>query len=117
MHHAFIGIHYNEMKTLVLMTSIITLQCRQAKNDALSLLATCAEGYGVAPLQIHMTTIWEALKTELVAPAQEGIPDVDLLPLELLAESAARCLTRCIAVSFLLLKFPFTGPCFFATVK
>jgi Dos2-interacting transcription regulator of RNA-Pol-II len=74
------------------------LMRRQAKLDATSLLAACAEQYGAAPLSEHVSTIWEALKAEAVAPAEEGMMAVDIAAADHVAEAAARCLTRCIAV-------------------
>lgn len=47
--------------------------CRQAKVDALSALGAAAEGYGPAAMQPHLSTVWQALRGELLAPAAPGL--------------------------------------------
>ena len=46
--------------------------------DALSALGAAAEGYDPAALQPYVSTIWQALRGELLAPAGAGLLPNDL---------------------------------------
>ena len=39
--------------------------CRQARQDALALLATCATSYGAAAMRPHLVKIWNGLRPVL----------------------------------------------------
>lgn len=71
--------------------------CRQAKLDSLSLLGACAAGYGPGPLAPFTSTLWAALRSELAAPAAEGLLPADVPAADEVAAAAAACLERCVA--------------------
>ncbi|KAL3149263.1 hypothetical protein ABBQ32_002080 [Trebouxia sp. C0010 RCD-2024] len=66
---------------------------RQAKLDALVALTAAAEGYGPAALQPHLSTMWVAVRAELLAPAAPALLPADLASAQQAAEKAAECLT------------------------
>jgi hypothetical protein len=47
--------------------------CRQARVDALAALAACAEGYGAAPMEPFLPSVWDALRDVLLAPGAPAL--------------------------------------------
>ncbi|KAL4426394.1 hypothetical protein ABPG77_004688 [Micractinium sp. CCAP 211/92] len=70
---------------------------RQAKLDSLSLLGACATSYGPSPLAPFTSTLWTAIRSELAAPAAEGLLPADVPAADEIAAAAAACLERCVA--------------------
>ena len=71
--------------------------CRQAKLDSLSALGAAAEVFTPGALADHNTSIWGALRTELLAPAAGNLLDPEVRTAEEMAAAAAACLARCVA--------------------
>lgn len=71
--------------------------CRQAKLDSLSLLGACAASYGPSALAPFTSTLWTAIRSELAAPAAEGLLPADAPAADEIAAAAAACLERCVA--------------------
>ena len=69
---------------------------RQAKLDAMTAAAVCAQSYGPAALAPHLPALWAALRSELLPAAGASgpapAPD-EAQRLEDLARAAAECLT------------------------
>lgn len=49
------------------MELLLLAVCRQARQDALALLATCATSYGAASMRPHLVEIWNGLRPVLTA--------------------------------------------------
>ncbi|KAL6756685.1 Dos2-interacting transcription regulator of RNA-Pol-II-domain-containing protein [Haematococcus lacustris] len=65
---------------------------RPAKEDALSALTACCRGYGPEALRPHLPAVWQALRTEVLAPAALGLAGSELAASRTLASRAAACL-------------------------
>lgn len=70
---------------------------RDAKLDSLSALAAAVEAFPPAMLAEHMSGVWVALRSELLAPAAEALPPAEVPAAEEVAAATAACLARCLA--------------------
>lgn len=75
------------------------LQCRQAKLDALTALSAAAGGYGPPGLHPHLSTVWLALRAELLAPAAPALLPADLASAQQVCPVACCCC--CLIQSFM----------------
>ena len=71
---------------------MIPTQCRQAKLDALTALSAAAGGYGSAAVQPHLSTVWLALRAELLAPAAPALLPADLASAQQVSPLECPCL-------------------------
>lgn len=67
----------------------LVLQYRQAKLDALTALCAAAEGYGPQGVHPHLSTVWLALRAELLAPAAPALLPADLASAQQVSPSVA----------------------------
>lgn len=80
---------------LPLLLEKLSSTLRQAKLDSLSALAAAAVAFPPETLADHLSGIWAALRSKLLAPA--AVLDADLPAAEEMAEAAAACLGRSVA--------------------
>ena len=69
----------------------LVLPCRQAKLDALTALSAAAEGYGPLGVHPHLSTVWLALRAELLAPAAPALLPADLASAQQVGPMECRC--------------------------